>query len=497
MKRFLRGVLFALVPTAATLGVLELACAALGWGSEATRAFSAHGFDREASYFVPWDDPPGSARTQMFRGGEGEKVVPPKGDTFRIFLFGGSNTQGFPAVRLERVLELIDPSRDYEVVNLGREGYGSGRVAILLEQSLAYEPDLCVVYSGHNEFIEAGFRQDVEAARDDLAGRLQPVLAELRSFRALERVATGQVSSGTEEGKSEERPPPEDWVGEYEKFAEQTYAETLARLELYRENLTAMDRACREAGVRILFSTIVTNHFDRPYASTPDAEIAQDVAREVDELVASARERCPDTWALLDPLEPSLRLQARDWKRREETDENEHLALLRLRPLTGRLDQPEPWWPEPRYWSPQVVDVVEAFAAFLGSPPDEVERADLERAADELDRALELIPEHPHALFLRGLVAHRLGETERAARLLRDAQRFDRAPRKASDLTNDIVREVAAGSDHVELYDADREWAERVPDGLFGYEILGDNCHLHPRTAWLLMRDFAEAILRQ
>ncbi len=78
----------------------------------------------------------------------------------RIFALGGSSTYGlyvgaeaaFPA-RLEQRLRAALPGRSVQVVNLGCAGWASDRVANLLDAVLALEPDLVVVYAGHNEML--------------------------------------------------------------------------------------------------------------------------------------------------------------------------------------------------------------------------------------------------------------------------------------------------------------------------------------------------------
>lgn len=80
---------------------------------------------------------------------------------FRIFCFGGSTVQGRPysietsfSTWLELSLRAADPSRHWEAVNCGGVSYASYRLIPIMKESLAYEPDLFVVYTGHNEFLE-------------------------------------------------------------------------------------------------------------------------------------------------------------------------------------------------------------------------------------------------------------------------------------------------------------------------------------------------------
>ena len=81
--------------------------------------------------------------------------------TFRIFCVGGSTTYGRPyddttsfAGWLRAFLPEADDSRRFEVVNAGGISYASYRVATLMEELIRYEPDLFVIYSGQNEFLE-------------------------------------------------------------------------------------------------------------------------------------------------------------------------------------------------------------------------------------------------------------------------------------------------------------------------------------------------------
>ncbi len=80
---------------------------------------------------------------------------------FRVFTLGGSTTQGQPydhrvafAAWLQLYLRAADPSRPWEVINAGALSYASYRIVALIKELLLYEPDLFVVYTGHNEFLE-------------------------------------------------------------------------------------------------------------------------------------------------------------------------------------------------------------------------------------------------------------------------------------------------------------------------------------------------------
>lgn len=81
--------------------------------------------------------------------------------TFRIFCLGGSTVQGRPysiqtsfTTWLKLSLQAADGSQNWEVVNCGGISYASYRLVPILEECLRYQPDLFVICTGHNEFLE-------------------------------------------------------------------------------------------------------------------------------------------------------------------------------------------------------------------------------------------------------------------------------------------------------------------------------------------------------
>lgn len=83
-------------------------------------------------------------------------------NTYRIFVLGGSTTAGypysfaygFPAI-LEINLKKRYPEITFEVINLGLTATNSFTVLDINRKLRKHEPDLVVLYSGHNEFYGA------------------------------------------------------------------------------------------------------------------------------------------------------------------------------------------------------------------------------------------------------------------------------------------------------------------------------------------------------
>ena len=101
----------------------------------------------------------GPERQPLFRPAQ-FAAAKPKG-TFRIFALGGSTTQGEPYSTetafpewMKINLEAATEGDKIEAINCGGLSYASYRVRAILEEVLGYEPDLIVIYSGQNEFLE-------------------------------------------------------------------------------------------------------------------------------------------------------------------------------------------------------------------------------------------------------------------------------------------------------------------------------------------------------
>lgn len=85
----------------------------------------------------------------------------PGPDTIRIFVLGGSSAYGLYvgeqeafSGQLRMLLEQRYPDRSFEVINLGCPGWASNRVLNLMGSLCGLDPDLFVVYSGHNELLQ-------------------------------------------------------------------------------------------------------------------------------------------------------------------------------------------------------------------------------------------------------------------------------------------------------------------------------------------------------
>lgn len=188
----------------------------------------------------------------------------PKG-TFRIVAFGGSTTYGHPYIGrtafpawLALLLQTADPGRTYEAINAGGISYASYRVRRLVEEMAAYEPDLFIVYSGHNEFLE---KRNFEAIIHE-----RPALRRLRSMLHRSRLYTAVYRSiRALKGSGAERTTLGDSL---EVTLEQIGGPNLYHrddvfrrgvIEEYRLNIRAIARFARQRGIPLVLCTVSSN----------------------------------------------------------------------------------------------------------------------------------------------------------------------------------------------------------------------------------------------
>ncbi|MEW6744428.1 MAG: hypothetical protein AB1486_16870 [Planctomycetota bacterium] len=457
----LKNAIYSLIPLAVMLLAAEGILTVLGAGS--SPATLSRGFDPGVAYIVPDSSRPGFFQTQMFDGQRREVVIPPRDGRIRVLLFGGSNTESFYGDRLEQSLNRLRTpgSPEFEVINLGRRGYGSARVAILFRQAMCLHPDLAVIYCGHNEFVELGFFEDVEAQLSPGLRVAAGLLSNLRSFNVLVD-GIRRLGSGSD--------TPERWTDEYERFTHFTFKETLAQLELYRENLTHICREAKSHGVQLLLCTVVSNMLSAPFASNLPADIPPDRAAELASLLQEVEGLIPSRFAPLVPRDPRDRITFRDWA-------------------------PAFWDAAEREGRPKRLrSFLDTVKLFHGRVLSGAEEKDLERARLLLHDVLEICPDHPLALFELAMCSYLLREDQVASEQFALAARYDRAPRKGSDLTNEIVTETAT-AEGVALLDAARVFRAHSPAGIVGWDLMKDECHLQRFGLLMLMDDLARAIL--
>ena len=201
-------------------------------------------------------------------------------DGFRLFTLGGSSARGFPwgdkvafTRLLGEALQRAWPERTVEAVNAGGMSYASHRLEILARELVRYEPDVFVLYGGHNEFIERRF-YDLE--RSDALDGVRLLTHRWRLYSALQRAADrARAEPGDAEGRTTGQLLGVDVQRHNEDF--DTDAERRAVRDTYERNVRAILELARDHGVPVVVCTVAANLVDwRPNKSLLDPGLSPD-----------------------------------------------------------------------------------------------------------------------------------------------------------------------------------------------------------------------------
>jgi tetratricopeptide (TPR) repeat protein len=203
------------------------------------------------SWFFANSDRAGTSEQYTF-------VDPKPTNTVRVVLVGESAIQGYPQPRhlcasafLQLMLQDAWPDRRVEVINIGTTAIASFPVLEIMTEALDYEPDLVVVYTGHNEFFGTyGVASVGHAGSRPWMLKTTRWLNSLAIVQALRKARHRQDSAQDrtlmEEMMERTYVGPDDW------------RRRAAANTLY-QNVAQMIRRCEALGAGVLICTPPTN----------------------------------------------------------------------------------------------------------------------------------------------------------------------------------------------------------------------------------------------
>lgn len=231
------------------------------------------GFSSNIPLFVPATGPAGtqmlttaSNKLGYFNAQSFPRAKGP--NTYRIFTVGGSTTYGRPyddqtsfSSWLRELLPFADREKNWEVINAGGISYASYRVAHLMEELISYQPDLFIIYTGHNEFLEERTYRQIREMSPFVRSTVS-ILAKTRTWSAM---SVAMQKLGLQSDEKTENRDNRDKLGVgvdaiLDKSAglnRYTRDDALRRkiLEHYRISLERMVTLARSAGAEVLFIT--------------------------------------------------------------------------------------------------------------------------------------------------------------------------------------------------------------------------------------------------
>ena len=263
----------------------------VGFASNVPLFVPAKGFeDRQIMTTAP-------SRVTYFNKQEFTRIKSP--GTYRIFSVGGSTTYGRPyedstsfSGWLRELLPTVDTGKKWEVINAGGISYASYRVAHLMEELINYQPDLFIIYTGHNEFLEERTYKQIREI-PSVVKRVASLLARTRTWSAMN---TSLQEMGISPRSSEEKPS--RLAGEVNAVLDQSIGlESYTRddllkkniLEHFRLSLQRMVEMARSVNAQVIFVTPASNLKDSsPFKSEHSSGLSSKDQQQVKELLTGA-----------------------------------------------------------------------------------------------------------------------------------------------------------------------------------------------------------------
>ena len=210
-------------------------------------------------------------RTATARGlffGDQEFAAEKPEDGFRVFCLGGSTVRGRPFTTESSFtrwldLELADRSegRTIEAVNCGGLSYASYRLRPIVAEVLRYRPDLIVVATGHNEFLEDRSYRGLKD-RNAAVAWLEDRAMSLRTVTWCRRWLQSDEPEKQSEGPEEVQARLDEQRGFASYFRDAAWQDEV--VSQYVESLNAMIAACRRAEVPLVLVRLGSNLRDCP-----------------------------------------------------------------------------------------------------------------------------------------------------------------------------------------------------------------------------------------
>jgi tetratricopeptide (TPR) repeat protein len=222
-------------------------------------------------------------------------------DTFRIFSLGGSTTYGRPyddttsfSGWIRELLPAADNHKKWEVINAGGISYASYRVVHLMEELVRYKPDLFIIYTGQNEFLEERTYGEIRDM-SPLVRTAASLLNRTRTWSAMsgimqtvgllpQQADAEQKMLGARVNTILENSAGLDYYTRDDALREKI-------LEHYRISLERMVTLARSVDARVIFVTPASNRKDcTPFKSQHTPGLDPSTRVRVEEMLAKAKE---------------------------------------------------------------------------------------------------------------------------------------------------------------------------------------------------------------
>ncbi len=198
-------------------------------------------------------------------------LMPKLPGVYRIFCLGGSTTIGFPygpagsfPSFLRDRLKRIFPHKSFQIINLGMTATNSYTVIDMARELVSYEPDLLIVYDGHNEFYGAlGIASRESLGGSRLLTKIYLQLIHLRTFLFLKNVLASIRGVFVTTGNNQ---PSGTMMERMARGQNVPFQSVIYRrgLKIFEENLDELKEICSANQIPLIISSQVSNLRDQP-----------------------------------------------------------------------------------------------------------------------------------------------------------------------------------------------------------------------------------------
>ena len=242
--------------------MLEVGLRIGGYGHEYKMFVKLEGYNPEMLYVNPDMSYKyfGNLIASVFSSGTGFLEEKP-GNSFRVFVMGGSSAQGFPYMlnrnasfpaQLKLRLDKLYPEQTIEVVNLGASAINSHTLLDILPNVLNQSPDLILIYAGHNEYYGA-LGPGSSKSMNPVLARIMLYLRDFRTMQLMENLIVNLRKKGAYKDNS----LMQKMIGESSiEMGSDTYQKGL---EQYNLNITSILKKIKAADVPVMIGTLSSN----------------------------------------------------------------------------------------------------------------------------------------------------------------------------------------------------------------------------------------------
>jgi lysophospholipase L1-like esterase len=256
-----KTLVYSLLPTILVLALLEGGARVLEIWRPPWKVDYGWGFDKESRLFVPSPSEPGVMITNPSKEVSFQKqrfILPKPPKCFRVFFLGESSVN-YLLYLLEpladRLTEAFHSQVEFEIIDVGGLAYGTHRLTPIAAELLNYNPDLLLVYVGHNEFEELEQSQFVNLKTLPL----QKILYRSAFCRLIrDTIGALDLSRVQRERNREILGTPQ---ADYMTGARHAYTpeEIAQRMDAFRRNLSLIIEMYKAKNVPVMLGSVASN----------------------------------------------------------------------------------------------------------------------------------------------------------------------------------------------------------------------------------------------